>query len=189
MSYRIDYQRKAYEYHDAYGDKAYVVLCEAGDNNVYEMNNQRRARHWAVLFNGAAYAVYQKIADYCGRVAGHSLELRGHRCVGDYTKDITSAIRLYDRTIKEASPLGNLFKEYSLVAEVRLMQEVPDSYARQKLSDYLTKYRMELQMGNYYGQSVQRASMKVTTTEHLLNTLAGDQGWGAEHIKCRINID
>ena len=190
MSYSIDYQRKAYRYKDRYGEECFVVLVERGDNNVWESNNRRRARHWRVTAHGARWDVYQRITEYCSCIAGGSLRLVNVRRSGDYARDIMAGIRKYDRALKAAVPLEMIFREHALRAETMVggNGKSLEKYAADKLDAYLMKYGLRLDIGSDYGKSVWKADSALTTTEHLLDSLEGERGWGDPSIRVRVQV-
>lgn len=104
MSTSLDYQRKAYRYSDKFNDVCFVVLCEAGCSNVFELNG-RRARKWYVLADGPQYFVYAEIVRYAAHAIGGMLKLNK---MGKWHSDFTDAlqvIRVYKKVFDCALPI------------------------------------------------------------------------------------
>jgi len=82
MSYEISYRRKAFVLPAAragYWEDIHFLLEEAGSNNCYEFDSNRRARSWECRAAGAPYQCMQEVVTTAAACCGGSLVLGGRR--------------------------------------------------------------------------------------------------------------
>jgi hypothetical protein len=79
MSHTIVYQVEVVKFPNGgeYEDDIFLVLWEAGSNNVYEAGNRRRARDWQALCVGQQYKCIEEICERAGYCEGGGLRLSG----------------------------------------------------------------------------------------------------------------
>lgn len=83
MSYRIEYQWKAFAFTGAslgVAEDRFVVAIEGGDNNVRMASTGKRARSWEAIMAGTQDQVLRQTVYFAGACEGGGLQPQGRRC-------------------------------------------------------------------------------------------------------------
>jgi hypothetical protein len=96
MSYTIEYKGEVYkDTQTGMSEPSYLLIITAGDNNVYEASNRRRARSTYIVAYGWTYNIIADICKYAGACEGGGLQPHNKYCTPeDYLKKYRNKIRL-----------------------------------------------------------------------------------------------
>ena len=131
MSYTIEYKGEVYkDTETGMSEPSYLLIQTIGDNNVYELNNRRRARSTYVTSYGWEYNIIADVCKYAGACEGGGLQ------PGNKYMKPEDYLKRYRTKIKNAPNISVFFAQ-GLKARFMLRTDLTKEHFG---FEYLTKY-------------------------------------------------
>jgi len=131
MSYTIEYKGEVYkDAQTGMSEPSYLLIQTIGDNNVYELNNRRRARSTYITGYGWNYNIIAQICKYAGACEGGGLQ--------PMNKSMTpeNYLKKYRNKIKNAPSINEFFLQ-GRTARFQLRNDLTKEHFGY---EYYTKY-------------------------------------------------
>lgn len=156
MSYEIEYKGEVYK--DVSKDSSepsFLLIITAGDNNVYEASNRRRARGTYIISYGWNYSIIQDVCRRAGSCEGGGLQ------PGNKWMKPEDYLKRYRTKIKNAPSINEFFTQCNM-ARFELVKN-PDDWQQKYFEEYKDYIHEE---NNHYHPEEKEKWCEIRITNH-----------------------
>lgn len=170
MSYTIEYNREIF-FTEENNIKKYFLFIRHGDNNVFEIDTNLRAKGWSFITKGNINEMWKTIGYYGGFCEGGGLQkAKGWRDTIAIT--IEDYIKIYRSKLKNAKPLKTFLDKFTIKPYIYIKDDYPKLNEKAcVLRDFIKKYDMQSIGINYYEKEQKHYVYNIDDYEELLDFL------------------